>query len=191
MMRFFVVLTVSMMTVGCATTGDVQVRVPAAAAARVPADAAAVKTARAAAAEAQEALDAAKAEWSRAVDAARAAHVAPASTPELAAVAEAQRQLGAATVQWRAGVADMMRWRRAAAEAHVELELAMFLARGGDEIDLGRYERQEAQLERRHAAAARHVVALHAGADAAVRAVAEAKERYAATRREASRADRT
>lgn len=170
---------------GCATTNDVKVRVAPAAAARVPASVAAVARARTAADQAAQALAAAKAEWSRAVAAARAAHLAPASTPELAAVAEAQRRHGAATVAWRAGVVELMRWRYAAAEAQVELELALFLSRRGDEIDLGSFQRQQAQLERRQVAAARQAATLRAAVDTSERAIADAKERYAATRRAA------
>ena len=76
-----------------------------------------------------------------------------------------------------------MRWRLATAQGQVELEIAMFLARTGEELDLGSFQRQEAQLQRRHAVAVRHVAELHAGVDAAMHALADAKERYAATRR--------
>src|SRR5262249_53548080 len=137
--------------------------------------------------EAAQALAAAQAEWSRAVEAARTAHITPATTPLLAAVARAQRQQTAATVAWRAGVVDMTRWRLAAAQARVELELALFLARGGEDLDIYSFERQDAQLQRRQVAAARQVAALRAGVDTSERALANAKERYAATRRTATR----
>jgi len=170
---------------GCATTGDVADRLPPKEAARVPASVPALASARAAADEAAHALAAARDEQARAVEAARAARIASADTPELADVAAAQRRHVAATVEWRGGVVEAARWRLAAAEAQVELERALFLARGGDELDVGRFQRQAAQLQRRHAAATRRVVELHAAVDAAERALADAKERYAASRRAA------
>ncbi|HEY2743786.1 MAG TPA: hypothetical protein VGL86_04155 [Polyangia bacterium] len=182
---FVAVALAATLLLGCATTSDVNVTVPPTQAARVPSSAAAVAKARAAADEAAQALAAAQAEWSRAVEASRAAHIARADSPELAAVGEAQRRHGAATVAWRAGVTEMMRWRSAAAQASVQLEIALFLARTGDEIDLGSFQRQQAQLQRRHAAAIHHVVELHAGVDSAEHALADAKERYAASRRAA------
>lgn len=177
-------LIIPLLLAGCATSKpEVKVHVPAEQAARVPATAPAVAAARQGVAAASAALAKAEAAANAATAAVRAQHLPAGDSPMLAAVAEAQRQRSDAIVAWRAGVVELMRWRLAAAQSHVELALARVLARNGADLDCARFRGEEARLQARASEAARQVTHLHATLDAREHALAAAKERYAATRR--------
>jgi hypothetical protein len=108
---------------------------------------------------------------------------AVAETAELAAIAQAQHQWTMAQLRWRGEMVELARWKLADAQAVRELAIAELLYRRGAEVDVAPFRGQQARLHERVSQEIELVARLHAALDVCARTLAEAKERYAATRR--------
>jgi hypothetical protein len=102
---------------------------------------------------------------------------------ELAEIVQAQRDWTAAELRWRGGLVELAHWKLALTQAARELAMAEIVYQRGTEIDVAPFRGQQARLHERMAKEAEIVAQLHSALDACARAFAEAKERYAATRR--------
>jgi len=170
-----------LLTLGCAPTPVVTLRVEPGAATRLDATQrqagqAAIETAKKTHEQCQGEIKKAEVE-----------HWAPAAaegkqrTKELDAVMRAAEERHQANIDWRKAQCEVSRWQVAAAEAHLELVTAEAVSRTGADIDPARFRAQAANMQSGRSDAARKSASARSLLEQKEKALNDAKNRYAAT----------
>jgi hypothetical protein len=180
-MRFYVVGVVGLLGVGCAATPTLTLRVSPAAVGRLG-DRPERKSGQAAIEAAQKTLALAQAEQKRAEGERAGPVVANRSAPrELDAVMRAAVERKEALVEWRAAQVEVARWQVACAQAQLEQAMAEIVARSGADVDPAEFRAQSAHMQEGRLRAGQRVTQARAQLDVREKALANAKDRYAAT----------